>query len=287
MLDVRQAKTAVVFDADFLDRAPLVRDLAAVIKLAPGVVADPSTSPFAFSAHGSIVQANTYVVDGMDATDPLDGALLLRLGVELLEEVEVTTAGHSADGARAGAGFVNVLLKSGAERMAGGLTVHHTSAQLAESLWTTAELEGMGLPRPTIDQRYWDNSFTLGGPILADRASFLMNTRLLYRFRQAPFRSWTDPAGALHEPYSWSDTDFSGFFKVTSQATKEFKATPRSATGPQPVGLRGGPLSFRPLAAHHPSRTPGPFCDRASLSCGPGYLRRDESRYVTFRSPPP
>ena len=260
MLDVRQAKTAVVFDADFLDRAPLVRDLAAVIKLAPGVVADPSASPFAFSAHGSIVQANTYVVDGMDATDPLDGALLLRLGVELLEEVEVTTAGHSADGARAGAGFVNVLLKSGAERMAGGLTVHHTSAQLAESLWTTAELEGMGLPRPTIDQRYWDNSFTLGGPILADRASFLMNTRLLYRFRLAPFRSWTDPAGALHEPYSWSDTDFSGFFKVTSQATKEFKGYAEVGYSDRNQSVYEADLSpFRPLAATSSLESAGSF----------------------------
>jgi Carboxypeptidase regulatory-like domain/TonB dependent receptor-like, beta-barrel len=260
LVDVRQAKTAVVFDADIIDRAPLVRDLAEVIKLAPGVVAEPSASPFAFSAHGSIVQANTYVVDGLDATDPLDGTLLLRLGLELVEEVEVVTAGHAADGARPGAGFVNVLLKSGADRMEGSLTVHHTSSQLAKSLWTTAELEEMGLPRPSIDQRYWDNSFTLGGPVLADRASFFLSTRLLYRYRLAPFQTWTDPAGVLHEPYSWSNTDLSGFFKVVVQATKEFKGHAEVGYSKRNQPVDEGDLSpFRPLAATRSVKDAGSF----------------------------
>ncbi len=250
MLDVRSAKTATRFDADILDRAPLARDLTEVIKLAPGVVAEPGASPFAFSAHGSIVQANAYSIDGLEATDPLSGVLLPRLGVELLEEVEITTAGHAVDTPGARAGFVNILLKSGADRMAGSLTVHHTSSPLSTSLWTENELEEMGLPKPPIDQRYWDNSFTLGGPILADRASFFMNARLLYRFRPAPFASWEDPAGLWHTPYSWSNTDLGGFFKVTSQATREFKGYAEIGYSDRNQSVYEADLSpFRPLAS--------------------------------------
>jgi len=250
IVDVRSAETATVFNADVLDRAPLVRDLAEVIKLAPGVVAEPAASPFAFSTHGSIVQTNAFVVDGLDAADPLSGALLLRLGVEMLEEVEIATAGHPAEASGARAGLVNILLKSATNRAEGSLTVHHTSEQLAASLWTTNELEDMGLPRPSVDQRYWDNSFTLGGPVLADRASFFMNARLLYRYRQAPFQSWVDPAGVLHEPYSWSNTDLSGFFKVAVEATKEFKGYAEVGYSDRYQPVYEADLSpFRPLAA--------------------------------------
>jgi len=250
MLDVRSAETVTVFNADVLDRAPLVRDLAEVVKLAPGVVAEPAASLLAFTTHGSIVQGNTFIVDGLDAADPVSGALLLRLGVEMLDEVEITTAGHAAEASGARSGAVKILLKSGTDRLAGNLTVHHTSGQLAKSLWTTSELEDMGLPRPAVDQRYWDNSFSLGGPVLADRASFFMNTRLLYRYRQAPFRRWVDPSGILHEPFFWSNTDLSGFFKVTAQATKEFKGYAEVGYSDRYQPVYEADLSpFRPLAA--------------------------------------
>ncbi len=213
----RSTESAVVFDSEIVKRAPVGRDLAAIFRLAPGVVAEDASRDAALSVHGSPVNANVFPVDGLDLADPLTVKPLGTIDIDAVDQVEISTAGHPVANANARGGYLSVLTKSGPDPRVSALSFLYTGERFSSDLWSRAERTAAGSPAPALDRNRYDGSFTSGGPILADRGWYFAGFRFFNREREAPFRPWTDPRGRANSAYEFSSTEISGLLKLSAQ----------------------------------------------------------------------
>lgn len=249
-LEPRSTESAVVFDSNLVRRLPVGRDLAAVYRLAPGVVAESASRDAALSVHGAPVNANVFLADGLDFSDPRTAAPLGILDIDAVDQVEISTGGHPAANASSRGGYISVLTKSGGDPRVSSLSVLYTGERLASDLWSSGERASAGGSAPELDRNLWNASLTSGGPVLADRGWYFAGFHLLNRDRKTSFRPWTDPRGKANSAYDWSSTELSGLFKLGAQVGNAFHA--RAQVGyidrDQPVYEAGLSL-FRPPSA--------------------------------------
>jgi hypothetical protein len=99
------------------------RNFLELALLAPGTAPAPQGSAssvrgdFAFSVNGAREDFNNYVLDGVYNVDPKLGTPAVRPPVDAIQEFEVSTANYDASFGRNGGGQVNVLTRSGANRV--------------------------------------------------------------------------------------------------------------------------------------------------------------------------
>ena len=217
------SKKAVVIGQDLLKHLPLGRSLAEILKLAPGVVLDPESYDAAAAISGSTVRASEALLDGINLNDPATGFLSAVFNFDAIEEIEIESSGHPAASGPIEGGRILVVGKFGGGSTRGSLSATHNSKGLSQVLWKQSELDEMKVRSPLLDKSLWDMSFSLGGPILSDRAWFFGNARFNYQSRNTDFLPWTDPQGQAHNLYDWSNREIMGFFKLSGQATSQIR----------------------------------------------------------------
>ena len=212
LIDFKALKDGIRLDANLLAHLPLPRTLAGIVQAAPGVIAEDGTGDPLFAVNGSSVRSSLYALDGAVLNDPVSMAVPPDLNFDVMDEVEVgTSAQHAADGDSDG-GTIRVIAKAGGNSTSGSLALFHTSDRLVKDLWAG---ETDPAPSTVFDKKLWDASFTLGGPILTDRAWFFSNARILYNTRTTAFQEWLDPQGKPHGEYDWNNREIMAFFKTS------------------------------------------------------------------------
>jgi hypothetical protein len=140
--------------------------------LQPGVVAFPHRDGGSAVAHGLAMsvngqdpRANVYLLDGTLLNDftnaPASSAAGTALGLETVREFRVETNAYSAEFGRNSGGQINVVTKSGGNRLSGSTYLFHRN----EALDARNFFDGPQKPD------FWRNQFggTIGGPLLRDR----------------------------------------------------------------------------------------------------------------------
>jgi len=225
VLDKESPKLSYVIDRALLDHIPRPRDIASIIQLAPGVVPDSVPYDLNSSINGSSVRANLLSISGNEAANPMNRALLKKINVDWIEEVEVETAGHPVENYSSEGGFINVITKDGGNRGSGQLSFFATGGKLVESLWSEDELNQMAKP-PVIEEKYHlDFSLTLEGALFPDRVWYFSNFRFNKRARHTPFSPWRGPDNKRYPMYDWRANDFYSLLRLNSQITPEIKAS--------------------------------------------------------------
>jgi hypothetical protein len=216
-IDVKQVKIATTVTREMIANLPLARDLTAVQLTAPGVVG--GEYPY---VHGGTVRNNEFKVDGVNMTDPVNMRRMADINLDVMEEVEIGTASHSAEMMNAGA-LINVVTRSGGNTFSGSVYAQYASKSLVENLFTDEQFQAMGVPKPGSDIFSNEVSFTLGGPIVKNKLWFF--TALQYRKRKLDigFVPFTDFFGNYHAPYSSLETSIYPFVKLSYQATNKLK----------------------------------------------------------------
>jgi hypothetical protein len=137
--------------------------------LAPGVQPDPTQffdrggSPVLGSAGSA--WSNSYIVDGVDATDPSRGSPELRITQDAIQEFRVIAQGFDAEIGQTVGGALSVVTKSGTNDLRGSVFGFYR----AEALRTQGSLE-----EENVDFSRYHAGFTLGGPIVRDRTHFFV-----------------------------------------------------------------------------------------------------------------
>jgi len=222
-LDRDSAKASVVIDQDLLARLPLGRDFTAVLGLVPGLAFDIDSVDLPASFQGAPALANVLVQDGVGVTHPVSAATMGRINVELIDEVVLDTAGHSAAAGPSQLARINVIQRPGSAAPEISLYYGVSGKGLVDPLWTDEEIAEMPDATPTSLRREHDLSFSLGGPVLEDIAWFYGNVRFRTQGRRAPFSYWTDPLGVRHFVYDSSAKDFSGMFKLSMSVVEKYR----------------------------------------------------------------
>jgi hypothetical protein len=98
-----------------IDALPLNgRNFTDLIALVPGAKPDPNLSTGAnIEIFGERAGAVSYLVDGAENNDPVNGGALLRFTQDSIKEFEVITTGYEAEFGRAQGGVANIVTRSG------------------------------------------------------------------------------------------------------------------------------------------------------------------------------
>jgi hypothetical protein len=224
-LDKTTARLAAVLDKDILSRIPLPRDFSAVLGLVPGAVFLDDEPGFLVSVEGGSASNNVFVDEGVNVEDPVTHGSLVRMNVDLLDEVVIESAAVSADRGPGQGAYVNVIHRTGGNSFDGNLLLAYTGKGLTKGLWSAQELADMNLAAPPIDRSDLDASFTAGGPFVPDVAWFFMNVRFRPVSQTTPFQEFTDPLDFVNAPYNFKDTDLAGTFRLSARVLSKYQGS--------------------------------------------------------------
>jgi hypothetical protein len=183
VVDPTQTNTEVVFHEDQLKYQALGvrgRNYIQVLQQAPGVI-EPYFTGGPPNVLGADNQQNSYLIDGLNTTDPIDHTIGLNFGVESIQELSFQTAGFNAEYGRATGGIVNVVTKSGGNSFKGSLDFRYSGNALQEQGSKTQDF-----PPGTTALRFDKNlqefqelapEASLGGPVKRDLLWFFADAQ--------------------------------------------------------------------------------------------------------------
>jgi hypothetical protein len=209
LVDVRNTQIGETVNQTFLQSAPVGRSFSQVIITAPGVVDSGYLFAPAQSVQGSSVRDSLYNVDGANANDTTVGYAFMEIPYDIIQEVQVTTAGISAEFGQSSGAVFNFITKSGGNTPHGDVSTFLQNDTLKDDNLTST-LIAQGLKNPPGLLKNFERGFTLGGPIRKDRLWYFGNIR------------WVD--------VTTSQPDFPAFNPTANQVQAFGKFTAQVAT---------------------------------------------------------
>ena len=167
VVDVSRSATASRVSQQMIDTLPLnTREFVDLVSLVPGatpVSGGPQGGNLdQVSIFGERAAAVSFLVDGVENNDPLNGGPFVRYTQDSVREFEVITTGYGAQFGRAQGGVTNIVTRSGSNDWRASAFTFLRSDGLDS---VPKELEGQDPPE--LDRKVWGAS--LGGPIKRDR----------------------------------------------------------------------------------------------------------------------
>ncbi len=181
-------------------------------QLAPGVTPSGKPEPV---VHGSMLDANLYLVDGMPTNLGSSGRFGMNLSSEILESQTLTTGGHKAEIGFSPGGTFSLVTKTGSNEFRGALV----GSAIFRGLNAKPDAGKVNYPEErATDAREW--SFSLGGPILKDRLFFF--GAFSRQLTDQDIDHIAPPGSAPHRRTLAEDRSYR-FFKLTWLATPEHR----------------------------------------------------------------
>jgi len=208
-LEARESGFETRFGPEDLQAIPTRRfSMFDFVRAAPGVSATSpgSGSTNSISAFGSGTNENTFLIDGTNFTCPCSGEARSEPGVDFIQEVQVQSAGASAEFGNMQGAVINVVTRQGSNRFLYDTSYYGQTAGL------TSHPVQLVYPGPAKAKsgyervKYHDLTTNLGGPIARDRVWFFTGYQHLRDYDSQP---GTDPAS----PRTYEQDKFFG--KVT------------------------------------------------------------------------
>ncbi len=220
VVETDSATTSTTITSEFISGLPVLgRDYQDLLTLTPGVTdVDNTGNP---NIHGARDTDVVTLVDGVNTTDPFTGRYGQELNVESIEEIEVITAGASAEFSRAQGGFVNIVVKSGGNDFKGTFKFFARTERL--------DRDGAGIDDPELRGSLGERGgfrglrftdlypfLSLSGPIVRDR---------LWYYVAPQYNQIEDPINAGTQAYVSRVTSARFTGKTTWQITSSQKLT--------------------------------------------------------------
>lgn len=166
MVDVTKTNTAQTFDDQYLRKLTIGsggRNYLTIAQQAPGVVGTGNSNIM-----GGNSQENSFLIDGINNTDPITHTFGTNLNFDAIQEIGVQTSSFQAEFGRSTGGILNVVTKSGGNDLHGSLDIRYNSNKFSE--------KGDFFDPSISASRNTPWGVTLGGPFVKDRLWFFANT---------------------------------------------------------------------------------------------------------------
>jgi outer membrane receptor protein involved in Fe transport len=174
LVDVTSKEVGGNITAQELTDLPTVnRNFIGFIGLLPGVIANISTESFgsdAVSVNGQDSRNNNYLIDGANNNDDVIGqraGTQARTPLEAIQEFQVLTSQFDAEFGRTTGAVINAITKQGTNAFHGSAFAYLQDASLTQKDFFAKQ---NNTPKP--DTRFQQYGFTLGGPIVRNKAHF-------------------------------------------------------------------------------------------------------------------
>ena len=194
-VDLRSTEVNFNFSKELIDQLPLQRTYAGLFQLIPGVAENNSFAPNG----GGSRQDNTYLLDGVNITNPGFGYLSTEVNEFDIQEFSVKRGAITAEFGRASGFVTNAVTRSGSNSLSGGARL-----EVIPSAWIKDSDKRI---RSTTSRLV--PSVALGGPILHDKIFF-------YGSAQASMIDTTDRSNNLGPVPDREQRTYDYFGKITA-----------------------------------------------------------------------
>jgi hypothetical protein len=173
MVDVTSTTGGSNYTAKVIEKLPVGRNYAEIIRSNPGVNTDQGDTQgraLALTVYGATSVENQFIIDGVNTTNVIRGFQGKAINTEFIQEVEIKTGGYQAEYGGALGGVVNVITKSGGNEFHGdGFFYYDNFSMRAKQLIGAGDIfDGMRVN----GYHRTDFGADLGGRIITDRLWF-------------------------------------------------------------------------------------------------------------------
>ncbi len=162
------------------------RNYLDLLQLVPGVTINrqaDTASDTATPVLGERANNTGFLIDGLPNQNELGGGAAAQFNQDTISEFQVNTTGYKAEFGHASGGVVNVITKSGSNKVHGLASAYHRNSVLDSS-----DINGQDAPYVL----RWDYDVALGGPIIPDKFFWFVSGEGIHENRQLNF---TNPHG--------------------------------------------------------------------------------------------
>jgi hypothetical protein len=186
VIDTESGNVSTVLTKDFLERLPAGRSYQEVVQMAAGVTGGGNPN-----VAGSGSSENTYMLDGVNITDPVTGTFSLNFNFDAIEQLEILVAAYDPEyGINLGGG-INIVTASGSNTLKVQTGLYMENGEWSPKLDSIFAADGLELVSTDFDSRFtlYSAGIVVSGPIIRDKAWFLAsyeNARSLIAFSGNP-----------------------------------------------------------------------------------------------------
>ena len=177
LVDIKSSQAMRTLEQERLENIPLGRDYDDLLTSMAGVIDTEYDFAPAQSVLGSDPRGNLYTIDGAVANDTCVGYILTEIPIDMVEEVQVTTTGQTAEFGMSHGGVFNFVTKSGGNDLSGSGYIYYKGQDLEWDNLTAETREEAGGGASVVKDQ--DIGGTFGGPIKRDTVWFFGNIRRL------------------------------------------------------------------------------------------------------------
>lgn len=172
VVDTTSGDRGSVLTKDFLQRIPAGRSYQSAVQMAAGVTggANPNVG-------GAASNENSYMLDGVNITDPVTGTFSLNFNFDSIEQLQVLTSAFDPEYGQNLGGAINIISASGGNTLELNQDVRYQNGQWGPKLDTSYAADGTQLAPTDFDSTFQlaRVSTQVSGPIIRDKAWFIMS----------------------------------------------------------------------------------------------------------------
>jgi hypothetical protein len=169
-IDTESASRGSVLTKEFLDRIPAGRSYQQAIQMAAGVTGGANAN-----IGGAGYNENTYMLDGVNITDPVTGTFSLNFNFDAIEQIEVLTGAFDPEYGYNLGGAINVVTASGGNTLETNTGLYYSNGNWAPKQDARYAADGAQLAPTDFDSRFEiiRAGSTISGPIVRDKVWYL------------------------------------------------------------------------------------------------------------------
>lgn len=169
-VDTESVSSGTTMNSDFLARIPTGRDYLGALDSAAGVVGDGNAN-----AGGASSVENTWLVDGINVSDPVTGTFSMNFNYDAIQEIQVITGGYDPEyGESLGAVF-SVVTKSGGNTLEVIANGFYLNGNWGPKMDARFSADGYQIAPTGFDEsaQTAQVGVTVSGPIVKDKVWFI------------------------------------------------------------------------------------------------------------------
>jgi hypothetical protein len=173
-VDVENVTRGEVLTKDFLDKIPAGRTYQTAVQMAAGVTGGAGGNP---NMGGGASNENTYMLDGVNITDPVTGTFSLNFNYDAIQQIEVLLGGYEPEYGVSLGGIVNLVTESGTNNLEFDTSVYYENGNWAPKLDARYSADGFQIAPTGFDSssQFIQIGAKISGPVVRDRAWFIFS----------------------------------------------------------------------------------------------------------------
>ncbi len=172
-VDVESTTRGQVLTKEFLQKIPAGRSYQTAVTFAAGVQDNGTGNPNI----GGAFNENTYLLDGVNITDPVTGTFSTNFNFDAIQQIEVLLGGYMPEYGTSVGGVVNVVTDSGTNNLEYDTSFFYRNGNFRPRMDERVAADGFLLAPTGFDQTFetFQVNGRISGPVVRDKAWFILS----------------------------------------------------------------------------------------------------------------